>query len=138
MELHRCVVFCEHSLRVIAAFCLNMSRYSIQIYLQPAGYMLLQDLSFKSRDKILFKGEGCDTPGVYFALCREIYPNLGCSVKISISRSCLTLSIRLSHGSSPNTELFDCEKQPILERVKTFNSRNECRLEDHSRIINLI
>jgi hypothetical protein len=31
-----------------------------------------------------FKGEGCDTPGVYFMLRREIYPNLGCSVKISI------------------------------------------------------
>jgi hypothetical protein len=80
----------------------------------------------------------CDTPGVYFALCREIYPSLGCSVKISISRSCLSLSIRLSHGSSPNSELFDRENQPILEPVKTFNSRNECRLEDHSRIINLI
>jgi hypothetical protein len=26
----------------------------------------------------------CDTLGVNFALCREIYPNLGCSVKISI------------------------------------------------------
>jgi hypothetical protein len=30
------------------------------------------------------KGDHCDTPGVNFALCREIYPNLGCSVKISI------------------------------------------------------
>jgi hypothetical protein len=26
----------------------------------------------------------CDTPGVSFVLRREIYPNLGCSVKISI------------------------------------------------------
>jgi hypothetical protein len=26
----------------------------------------------------------CDTPGVSFVLYREIYPNLGCSVKISI------------------------------------------------------
>jgi hypothetical protein len=41
-------------------------------------------------------------------------------VKISISRLCLSLSIRLSHGSSPNSELFDHEKQPILEHVKTF------------------
>jgi hypothetical protein len=80
----------------------------------------------------------CDTPGVYFGLCRKNYPNLGCSVKIFIFRSCLSLSIRPSHGSSPNSELIDREKQPILERVKTFNSRNECRLEDHSRIINLI
>jgi hypothetical protein len=43
-------------------------------------------------------------------LCREIYPNLGCSVKISISRLCLSLFIGLSHGSSPNSELFDYEK----------------------------
>jgi hypothetical protein len=80
----------------------------------------------------------CDTPGVSFVLCREIYPNLGCSVKISISRSCLSLFIRLSHGSSPNSELFDREKQPILERIKTFISRHECKLENHSLIINLI
>jgi hypothetical protein len=66
----------------------------------------------------------CDTPGVSFVLRREICPNLGCSVKISISRSCLSLFIRLSLGSSPNSELIDREKQPILERVKTFNSRN--------------
>jgi hypothetical protein len=37
-----------------------------------------------------FKGEGCDTPGVYFLLYREIYPNLGCSVKNSmLARVCL-------------------------------------------------
>jgi hypothetical protein len=80
----------------------------------------------------------CDTPGVSFVLCREIYPNLGCSVKISIFRSCLSQFIRLSHGSSPNSELFDREKQPILERVKTFISRHEYKLDNPSRIINLI
>jgi hypothetical protein len=62
----------------------------------------------------------CDTPGVTFALCREINPNLGCSVKISISRSCLSLFIKLSLGSSLNSELFDLEKQTISECVKTF------------------
>jgi hypothetical protein len=80
----------------------------------------------------------CDTPGVNFVLCREINPNLRCSVKISISRSCLSLFIRLSLGSSPNSEIIDREKQPIFERVKTFISRNECRLEDQSRLINLV
>jgi hypothetical protein len=80
----------------------------------------------------------CDTSGVYFVLYRVIYPNLGCSVKISISRSCLSLFIRLSLGSSPNSELFDREKQPISERVKTFISRNECKLDDQSRFINLV
>jgi hypothetical protein len=33
MGLYRCALFCEHPLKVIAAFCLNMPRYSIQIYL---------------------------------------------------------------------------------------------------------
>jgi hypothetical protein len=38
----------------------------------------------------LFSSVFCDTLGVYFALYREIYPNLGCSVKISIlARVCL-------------------------------------------------
>jgi hypothetical protein len=37
-----------------------------------------------------FKGEGCDTPGVYFKLCQEIYPKLG---------SCLSLFIRIIHES---------------------------------------
>jgi hypothetical protein len=108
---------------MIAAFCLHMSRYSIQIYLQYlVRYHLMNlhpssvwELHASPPLKILirisgrdsFKGEGCDAPGVSFVLCREIYPNLRCSVKISISRSCLSLFIGLSHGSSPNSELFD-------------------------------
>jgi hypothetical protein len=40
--------------------------------------------------------------------------------KFSISRSRMSLFIRLSHGSSPDSKLFGREKQPILERVKTF------------------
>jgi hypothetical protein len=91
----------------------------------------LENEKFKFARSMLYNGRRpgikdgiCDTPGVNFASCREINPNLGCSVKISISRSCLSLFIRLSLGSSPNSELIDREKQPILERVKTFNSRN--------------
>jgi hypothetical protein len=101
-------------------------------------FSTLKDLHPNLGTRFFLRGEGCDTPGVNFTLCREIYPNLGCSVKISISRSCLSLFIRLSLGSSPNSELIDREKQPISERVKTFNSRNSCRLEDHSRILNLV
>jgi hypothetical protein len=101
-------------------------------------FSTLKDSHSNLGTRFFLRGEGCDTPGVYFALCRESYPNLGCLVKISIFRSCLSLSIRLSRGSSPNSELIDRKKQPILERVKTFNSQNSCRLEDHSRIINLM
>jgi hypothetical protein len=73
--------------------------------------------------RFFLRGGGCDTPGVRFMLRRENYPNLECSVKISISRSCLSLFIRLSLGSSSNSELIDREKQPISERVKTFLSK---------------
>jgi hypothetical protein len=62
----------------------------------------------------------CDTPGVYFALCREIYPNLGRSVKISISRSHLSPFIKLLMNVSLCLELFNLKKRPNLEPVKTF------------------
>jgi hypothetical protein len=68
-------------------------------------FSTLEDPHANLGTRFCLRGEGCDTPGVYFALCREINPNLGCSVKISISRSCLSLFIRLSLGSSPNSEL---------------------------------
>jgi hypothetical protein len=44
----------------------------ICIYLQPGSYMLLHPSrsSFESRDEILLRGEGRDTPDVYFMLCR--------------------------------------------------------------------
>ena len=90
------------TLRMIAAFCLDMSRYSIQIYLQYLVRYPLMNLHLSSAwelhasppfedphsnlgTRFFLRGEGCDTPGVYFVLYREIYPNLGCSVKISIS-----------------------------------------------------
>ena len=44
--------------------------------------------------RFFLRGEGCDTPGVSFVLWREINPNLGCSVKISLSRSRMSLIIQ--------------------------------------------
>jgi hypothetical protein len=80
----------------------------------------------------------CDTPGVNFVLCWEIYPNLGCSVKISISRSRMSLIIQIIHSRFTEFGVIQSHRRPNLEPVKTFISRNECRLENHSRIINLI
>jgi hypothetical protein len=87
----------------------------IGINYQLGSYMLLHPWrsSFESRDEILLRGEGCDTPGVYFALCREIYPNFGCSVKISISLSHLSPFIKLLMKVSPSLELFDLENTQI-------------------------
>jgi hypothetical protein len=73
-------------------------------------FSTLEDPHSNLGTRFFLRGEGCDTTGVSFGLCRKNYPNLGCSVKISISRSCLSLSIRLSLGSSPNSELIDREK----------------------------
>jgi hypothetical protein len=48
--------------------------------------------------RFFLRGEGCDTPGVSFVLWWEIYPNLGCSVKISICRSRMSLIIQTIHS----------------------------------------
>jgi hypothetical protein len=82
--------------------------------------------SFESQDEILLRGEGCDTPGVYFMLCREIYLNLGCSVKISIPLSHLSPFIKLLMNVSPNFRIIQSQEQPNLEPVKTFISRSKC------------
>jgi hypothetical protein len=84
-------------------------------YLQRGSYMLPHPWrsSFESRDEILLRVEGCDTPGVYFALCREIYPNLKCSVKICISLSHLSPFIKLLMKVSPSLELFDLKNSQI-------------------------
>jgi hypothetical protein len=120
----------------VAIFYPNLSPVSCQIpshefasifSLGVTCFSTLEDPHLNLGTRFFLRGEGCDTPGVSFVLRREINPNLRCSVKISISRSCLSLFIRLSLGSSPNSELFDREKQPILERVKTFNSWHGCK-----------
>jgi hypothetical protein len=80
----------------------------------------------------------CDTPGVYFMLCREIYPNLGCSVKNSISRSHLSPFTKLLVKVSPIFEFLRSRERPNLEPVKTFISRHECKLDNQSRFINLV
>ena len=87
----------------------------IGINYQLGSNMLLHPWrsSFESRDEILLRGEGCDTPGVYFALCREIYPNLGCSVKFSISLSHLSPFIKLPMKVSPSLKLFDLKNNQI-------------------------
>jgi hypothetical protein len=140
---------------VIAAFCLNMPRYSIQIYLQYLVRYPLMNLHLSSAwtlhcfstledphsnlgTRFCLRGEGCDTLGVYFALCREIYPNLGCSVKISISRSRMSLIIQTIRTHFTEFGIFQSHIRPNLEPVKTFNSRHEYELDNPSRIINLI
>jgi hypothetical protein len=66
----------------------------------------------------VFGGKLCDTPGVYFALYREIYPNLGCSVKISICLSHLSSFIKLLMNVSPNLKLFDLKNNQIWSLLK--------------------
>jgi hypothetical protein len=111
----------------------------ICIYLQSGSYMLLHPWrsSFESRDEILLRGEGCDTPGVYFMLRWEIYPNLGCSMKISISRSRMSLTIRIIHSHFTEFGIIQSHRGPNLEPVKfLFSARMQT--QNHSRIINLI
>jgi hypothetical protein len=140
---------------VVAAFCLDMSRYSNQIYLQVSCqipshefasifslgvtcFSTLKDPHSNLGTRFFLRGEGCDTAGVNFALCRDIYPNLGCSVKISISRSCLSLIIQISHSHLTKFEVNQSHGRPNLEPVKTFVSRHKCELGNHSQFIKLV
>jgi hypothetical protein len=62
----------------------------------------------------------CDTPGVNFGLCREIYPNLGCSVKISISHSHMSLIIQTIRTHFIKFGVIQSHRRPNLEPIKTF------------------
>jgi hypothetical protein len=108
----------------------------ICIYHRSGSYMLLHPWrsSFESWDEIPLRGEGCDTPGVYFLLYREIYPNLGCLVKIYIlARVCLWLYGLFIHISL-NLELFSRAEGRIWSLLKTFISQHECKLDNQSRL----
>jgi hypothetical protein len=87
--------------------------------------------------RFFLRGEGCDTPGVYFVLYREINPNLRCSVKISLSRSRMSLIIQIIHSHFAEFEIIQSHRRPIWSLLKTF-ILDECKLDKHSRIINLI
>jgi hypothetical protein len=71
-------------------------------------------------------------------LCREIYSNLGRSVKISISLSHLSPFIKLLVKVSPISDFIRSRERPNLEPVKNFYSRHECKLDNQSRFINLV
>jgi hypothetical protein len=86
-------------------------------------------------DDIIFGSTNCDTPGVYFTLCREIYPNLGCSVKISISHSRMSLTIQTIHSHFTGFEVIQSHGRPNLEPVKNFYSRRECKFGNQSRFL---
>jgi hypothetical protein len=81
-----------------------------ELYLHITHAFIMRELSSQSRS--------CDTPGVYFTLYREIYPNLECSVKISISRSHLSPFIKLLMNVSPSLELFDLKNSQIWSLLK--------------------
>jgi hypothetical protein len=130
-----------------AVFYPNLSSVSCQIpshefasisSLGVTCFSALKDPHSNLGTRFCLRGEGCDTPGVSFVLWREIYPNLGCSVKISLSRSCMSLIIQTIHLCFTEFGVSQSHRRPILEPVKTFNSRHECELDNLSRIINLI
>jgi hypothetical protein len=83
---------------------------------------------------VCYLSPSCDTPGVYFALCREIYPNLGCSVKISISLSHLSPFIKLLMKFSPSLELFDLKNSQIWSLLKLFVSWSKRKFESQSHL----
>jgi hypothetical protein len=100
---------------------------------------MLHQLCLRNKTRLVeIKQHHCDTPGVYFVLCREICHSLGGSVKISISRSCLSLIFQIIHSCFTEFRVIQSRRRPNLEPVKNFNSRHEYKLDSRSRFINLI
>jgi hypothetical protein len=112
-----------------AIFYPNLSSVSCQIpshefasisSLGVTCFSTLEDPHSNLGTRFFLRGEGCDTPGVSFVLRREIYPNLGCSVKISISRSRMCLIIQTIHLCFAKLEVIQSRGRPNLGPVKTF------------------
>jgi hypothetical protein len=60
------------------------------------------------------------------------------SVKISISRSRMSLIIQIIHSHFTKFGVIQSHRRPNLEPAKTFISRHECELDNQSRFINLV
>jgi hypothetical protein len=75
------------------------------------------------------------TPEVSISGYVGIYPNLRCSVKISISRSPMSVIIQIIHPHFTELRVIQSHRRPNLEPVKTFISWHECQLVNHSRFI---
>jgi hypothetical protein len=98
-------------LEVLIHPLLGITRF-LQLVLE-SGLAYLKHFSYSAE-------RACDTPGVSFVLRREIYPNLGRSVKNSISRSRLSPFIKLLVKVSPISDFIRSLERPNLEPIKTF------------------
>jgi hypothetical protein len=111
-QSYRCILS-----QYVAIFCPNLSFVSCQILSREFAFIFSLGATCFSTLKDPHSNLGTR---FYFALCREIYPNLGCSVKISISRSHLSPFIKLLMNVSPSLELFDLKNNQIWSLLKLF------------------
>jgi hypothetical protein len=131
----------------VAIFYPNLSSLSCQIpshefaSIFSLGVTCFSTLKYPHsnlRTRFFLRGEGYDTPGVSFVLCREICPNLRCLVKISYFS---IVSISVYQAFSWKFTEFGVNRSreaANLEPVKTFVSRHECELDNHSQFIKLV
>jgi hypothetical protein len=87
----------------------------------PVPHGAVRETEGTSRPHVAVRGRAvCDTPGVSFVLRREIYPNLGRSVKFSFSRSHLSPFIRLLVKVSPISDFIRISRTTKFGPVKNF------------------
>ena len=127
---------CQNSGRMNAHTCSTL--VDTLAFAQPACALALASGQVRHAPSPSVVLARCDTPGVSFMLCREICPNLGCSVKISLSRSRMSLIIQIVHSHFTEFGVIQSHRRPNLEPVKTFIFRNECKLNNHSQFIKLV
>ena len=133
-----------------AVFYPNLSSLSCQIpshefaSISSLGVTCFSTLKYPHSNlgtRFFLRGEGCDTPGVNFTLCREIYPNLRCSVRISISLSHLSPLIKLlvkvspisDFSRSPEGQIWSLLKLLFSERMQTRKSSSNYK--SHLKLI---
>ena len=107
---------------IFSIFQISSHELASNISLEVTCFSTLEDPHSNLGTRFFLRGEGCDTPGVSFVLRREIYPNLGCSVKISISRSRMSLIIQIIHSHFAEFGIIQSQEQPNLELLKLLFS----------------
>jgi hypothetical protein len=154
MGLRQGAIFCGHSLKVIATFCLNMSQCSVQLYLQYLVRYPLMNLHLSSvlelhtspPLKILIRISGRDSfkgGRLWHPRClfRVMMGDLSWSLMLSEKFYFSVAFISNYHVTCEGFTdfcFYSISRKAEFGACQNFSSRRERKLKNHSWLINLI